>query len=131
MIKPFREISVNGNRRGATATFFGLPTIPFVREKSFEGDEKKRAKSPALAFNGIEVSLLQQPEEKLLGEIFGVLRRVTAPARECIKWIPIGAAEFFETGIRLRRGGIARGENDGPMRRHECRLPGNLVATFR
>ena len=84
-----------------------------------------------LAFYGIEVTLLQQPEKKFLREVFGIVRCVPAPARECVKWIPIRVAQFFEAGHGLRRRGIAREKYDRPMSRYKCRLPGNLMATFR
>src|SRR5579871_3300018 len=98
MVKALGQFGVDGNGCGAAAAFLGLAAVPFIREKSFEGDEKKSAKSSSLALHGIEVALLQQPEEKLLREVFGVLRCVTSPAGEGVKRIPISRAKFFEAG---------------------------------
>ncbi len=64
----------------------------------------------------------QQPSEKLLREVLGLVRFMPAAAEEGIERIPIGAAQFGHgLGCPRRFLPACGGQDDGPVRGGEAR----------
>jgi len=74
-----RLFLVNGHDRLEATALLGVLTIPFVREKTFDGHEQERAKFSLLARGGFQVTLLQQARKEFLGQVLSVVR--TVPCR--------------------------------------------------
>ena len=87
----------------ATAAFECLFIIAGVRQPIFQAGEKKRAEL-SLPRIGPQVNfILQQVNEKTLGKIFGIVRRMPAPADESVERRPIGLAKLSQRSLgRLR-----------------------------
>jgi hypothetical protein len=68
--------------------------VNLIREVVLERSQQKR---PELAFEPVDAgerSVFQQVQEKTLGQVLGVFRRVPAVAGEHIEWIPISATQL-------------------------------------
>ena len=60
--------------------------------------------------------------EETLNNVLRIWRRITTPPNECIKWRPVGfAKDSKRLPRRFIRFGLARLQNDGPVRRMERR----------
>ena len=94
---------------------------PILGQKPFQRHDEEGAKPAFFPGGGLQVVLLQEPGEELLGKVLGIGRAVPLPTHVGIEGIPISAAESFQRGSRLRRILPARRQHHRPMRRHEDR----------
>ena len=109
----------------AAAAFLGSGFVPLVGQKTFEHHQQEGAELALCPGDGMQIVLVQQPREELLGEVLGIGRAVALAADVGVKRMPIGAAEGFEGRGRLRGWLLARREHHRPVRGQEPRLRGS------
>ena len=81
--------------------------------------EQERAKPPTFGAQAFEIIFFEKAREKGLRQILGVFLRVAAAADIGVEREPVGAAQFLQRAVGLRRGAFARLEHDRPVRRGE------------
>ena len=93
--------------------FWAWRAVPLVGQEVFERGQQEGAELAFAAVHARQEILGQQPQKELLGQVFGLVRLVSAAADVGIERIPIEAAEFFH---RLRWRGAKRGRRRPPAR---------------
>ena len=87
-----------------------------IRDKVLERRQQKGPEPAPTGIGHANGALLEELDEERLGQISGILPRVTPPAHIRIEWVPVGSAER-----RQGRGGVGRravrgGAHHGPPR---------------
>ncbi len=70
----------------------------------FQRREQEGAEPSAFGAQAGEIILLEETREKRLGQILGILLGVAAPADIGVERKPVGAAQFLQRPVGLRRG---------------------------
>src|SRR5262249_14250702 len=85
-------------------------------EKTLDSLKEQRAKAPPLRIGTAEQVALQDPEEEILGKIFGVLLRVDAAGDKSEDGSPVNSAKLSQrlSGFLIAGLGVGGGENDAP-----------------
>src|SRR4029077_14959968 len=78
----------------ASSSFKAPGTVGRVRKVVLERGEQKRSEFSFEPVDVGECPLLQQVQEKTLGQVLGVIRRVPAASSEHVEWIPVIAAQI-------------------------------------
>jgi len=88
--------------RRAAAALLSLRFVPFIREKVFQRGEQKGAEFAFFAIERREIILRQEPREKSLGQVLGILAGMAATPDIGVKRKPIRLAQLLQRRIRLR-----------------------------
>jgi len=109
-------LPVKGQRRHAAAAFLAARFVHSLMRKCFSDASRKARKRPR-SRSGRRDNFFQESARRSLGQIFGVFLCVAAAADVGVERKPVGAAQFLQRLVGLRRGTFASGEHDRPVRR--------------
>ena len=87
-------LPVERERRHAGAALLASGAVTLIGEKVLQRGEQEGAELPLLAAQPFEVVPGEEPGEKALRQIFGILARVAVPTNVGVKRIPISAAQW-------------------------------------
>src|SRR5262245_36141642 len=90
--------------------------IPLVSEKMFEGCQQERAELAALAPGVLQIIPLQQPDEEALCQVFRLRRGEASSPQIGINRRPVGAAQFRQSLLCVRRRTLSGGKHQAPLR---------------
>ena len=76
---------VDGKKRFAAATLLGALAVPFVRHEVLEQRQEIRTKLAPFHGDVLQIILVKQAVKKNLGEVFGVVVSMSAPADEGVE----------------------------------------------
>ncbi len=82
-----------------SSSFKAAGTVDRIREVVLERGEQERAEFPFEPINAPQRPVFQQVQEKTLGQILGVIRRMPAPPGENVERIPIEPAQLSQSRL--------------------------------
>ena len=94
--------------------FCALALSHSLARKCFS-DASRNERNRPLAGPRRRVNFLQQPGEKFLGQILGVIQTVTLPPHERVNREPVGAAKFFQGVAGVGVSMLPGGNHERPM----------------
>ena len=103
-----------------------------MREVVLERGEQERPESAFEPVNSPKRPVFQKVQEKTLGQILGVFRRISAAPSENVEWIPIEPAQLGQSGLPPLRVTLRRSHDDCPARGVKARraLRGRTMVAF-
>ena len=105
-----------------SAAFDGAHAFVLLQQKILQRPEQERAQPPLLLVRSAQCVVLKHMFEKPLDGVLRISRRIAAATDECVERRPVSFAKSRECfPRRLIRFGLARLQNDRPMRRLERR----------
>src|SRR5262249_3567231 len=119
VVAPLPAVEVERQRLASAASFPCLGPLVLLGQEVLEGRQQKRPEPAALPVRLLEVVLLQQPAEELLGQVLSVRGVGQPPPGVRIEGVPVQPAEGCQGGLRLGRIPLCRRHDDTPARAGE------------
>src|SRR6266545_2758600 len=91
--------------------------VPLSREEVIKRSQQEVPKTTLGSIRHAEDIFCEDLREESLRQILRIVRPVSFAADVNVNGVPISAAKFFQGKLGSFRGGLARRQNDAPMRR--------------
>src|SRR5688500_10516871 len=87
----------------SATTFLRMRLGSFARQKMFERAQQERSELPFVAVGHAQIISREQPREEFLSQVLGIMHIASFPPNVSVERIPVGAAQFLQRLMGLRR----------------------------